>query len=80
MLDYIYKYLNLSSTFQNAHQRAKLDYEKPIQNSEAAYMCAETTKSQNNFITDPKTQMKLIQNIVWQWTFISSSGSQVFKK
>lgn len=63
-----------------ALQRAKLGYEKPIQDSEAAYMYAETTKSQNNFITDPKTQMKLIQNILWQWTFISSSGSQAFKR
>lgn len=60
-----------------AHQRAKLGYEKPFQNPEAEYMCAETTKSQNNFITDPKTEMKLTENILWQWTFISS---QAFKK
>lgn len=49
-----------------AQQRAKLGCEKPMQNPEAAYMCAETTKSPNYFITDPKAEMKLMGNILWQ--------------
>lgn len=44
-----------------AYQRAKLGYEKPIQNSEAAYMHVETVKSQNNPIADSKSEMKLIK-------------------
>lgn len=41
-----------------AYQRAKLGYEKPTQNSEAAYMHLESAESQNNCITDPKREMK----------------------
>lgn len=44
-----------------AYQRAKLAYEKPIQNSEEVYMHVETTESQNNYIADPKSKIKLIK-------------------
>lgn len=48
------------------YQRAKLGHEKPIQNSEAAYTHLENAESQNNCITDPKSKMKLIKNVLWQ--------------
>lgn len=42
-----------------AYQRAKLGYERPTQNLEAAYMHLESVESQNNCITDSKSEMKL---------------------
>ena len=42
-----------------AYQRAKLGYERPTQNLEAAYMHLESAESQNNCIIDSKSEMKL---------------------
>ena len=43
-------------------------------------MHLETAESQNNHTTDPKSEMKLIKNVLWQYIFISYSGSRGFKK
>lgn len=62
MWDSISEYLYFPAHFKMiAYQRAKLAYEKPIQNSEEVYMHVETTESQNNYIVDPKSKIKLIK-------------------
>ena len=65
-----------------AYQRAKLGYERPTQNLEAAYMHLESVESQNNGITDSKSEMKLKKEkkkkVFWRLTFISFSGFQAF--
>lgn len=63
-----------------AYQRAKSGYEEPNPSSEAAYRYQETTESPNKCIIDPKREINLIKNVLWQVTFISYSGSQTFKK